>query len=109
MAFTTAELFAARGDEWNARNEQNPADRRGWKRRTAFHGGGREARDEIDGYEPVAASPRAAIRKREFVEPNPAPVRVQGVDQARLAAGRALRLKAQVRKALKAPEVIRVR
>jgi len=107
MAFTNAEQFAARGDEWNARNDQHPAGRRGWKRRSAFHGGGRELYDEIDGYDEPTGGPRAAIRKREFVEPNPPSV--QADPEARRRANAQLRARAQVRKALRAPEVIHVR
>jgi hypothetical protein len=108
MAFTTAELFAARGDEWNRPNYQHPAGRRGYKVRV--HPDGtieRTLHDEIEGYEPVAASPRAAIRKREFVEPNPAPVRDLKAD--RLAANRKLALARSLKRIAAQPEVIRVR
>lgn len=64
----TADIFAARGDVWNARNPQVHAGR-AFRRRSAFHGGGREPHDEIEGYDDPAGGPRAAIRKRAFDEP----------------------------------------
>lgn len=108
MAMTNAEQFAAIGDEWNARNDQHHASRRGWKRRPAFHGGGREFYDEVEGYDEPASGPRAAIRKREFIEPNPPRFAASDPD-ARRRANDAMRARAQIKKALRAPEVINVR
>jgi len=76
MALTSAQLFAARGDEWNRPNYQHFAgprvaeieDSRNGRKRLELVGWA------VEGYgpEPVTG-PRAAIHKPDFQEPNPAP------------------------------------
>lgn len=75
MALTSAELFAARGDEWNRPNYQFHVD--SFYRRT-HPDGTREVVDRrlIDGYDvvPDADVPMRATPKPRFVDPKPAPV-----------------------------------
>jgi len=78
MTMTSAELFAVRGDMWNAHpeREQFRASPREFK--THRHPDGtleRNPYDEVEGYETTARGPRAAIHKPDFVEPNPPVIR----------------------------------
>lgn len=75
MAFTCAEVFAARGDEWNSPNYQFHVD--DYYRRTDPDGTTRTIdRRLIDGYDvvPDRARPHKAEPRPTFVDPKPAPV-----------------------------------
>lgn len=105
MTMTSAELFAARGDEWNNPNHQFTAEGRGYRER--IHPDGTIERvfgPEIEGYTQPSHGPRAAIHKPEFVEPNPG----KRVDLAQ-ARRRAAMLQRATRLMRSGPEVIRVR
>jgi hypothetical protein len=77
MPFTCAELFASLGNEWNRPNWQENAAP--IIRTIERHGRvvDVELEYEIEGYTPVADAPRAALQPRDFVEPNPNPVRAR--------------------------------
>jgi hypothetical protein len=66
---TCAQIFAERGDQWNARNEQHNAAP--ILRTIERHGRivGHELDWEVEGYVPVASGPRAAIHKTLPYEP----------------------------------------
>lgn len=107
MIRTTPELFAMRGDQWNARNPQFSACNKGYVSR--LHPDGTRERvfkDDVEGYDAPKNGPRAAIRKREFVEPNPG-LKVD-LGEARRRCIEA-RTRNKIRKALGAPETIHVR
>ena len=106
MAFTTAELFAARGDEWNRPNFQHHAAKEDFVRRVQPDGTVvlRDRRD-IDGYDEPTCGPRAAIRKREI----PSEPRRVLDPSARLRANALIRSRKNMAKLARKPEVIRVR
>jgi hypothetical protein len=75
---TNAAQFAARGDLWNARNEQHHAIANPWRRRRHPDGTMELVEDhrDVDGYDPVhpAAAPMTARPKPRYVDPAPTPV-----------------------------------
>lgn len=86
----SAEIWASRGMPWNEPNYQHRASSREFKTIRQPDGTiDRVGYDEIEGYDgwAIGASPRAAIRKREFHEP-----KGRKLDpEARLRANRILR------------------